>query len=95
MTTSARAADAPLSAAAQSERGIWGVIVASSAGTVIEWYDFYIFGSLSAILSGIFYPEANATVSLLKWLATFAAGFAVGPRRGRGFGPLRGHVRTK
>src|SRR4051794_35463202 len=58
---------------------IWGVIAASAAGTVIEWYDFYIFGSLSAILSGLFYPATNPTVSLLKWLATFAVGFAVRP----------------
>src|SRR5436853_4481994 len=58
---------------------IWGVIAASSAGTVIEWYDFYIFGSLSAVLSQVFYPETNATISLLKWLATFAVGFAVRP----------------
>ena len=64
---------------AESERSIWAVIAASSAGTVIEWYDFYIFGSLSAILSGVFYPETNPTISLLKWLATFAAGFAVRP----------------
>src|SRR5215831_18832833 len=62
-----------------STRGIWGVIAASSAGTVIEWYDFYIFGSLAAVISGVFYPETNATISLLKWLATFAAGFAVRP----------------
>ena len=55
------------------------MIAASSAGTVIEWYDFYIFGSLAAVLSGVFYPESNATISLLKWLATFAAGFAVRP----------------
>ena len=76
----AAAQGVPLSAAAdRPERGIWGVIAASSAGTVIEWYDFYIFGSLAAILSGIFYPESNATISLLKWLATFAAGFAVRP----------------
>jgi MFS family permease len=60
-------------------RGIWGVIAASSAGTVIEWYDFYIFGSLAAVLSAIFYPATNPTISLLKWLATFAAGFAVRP----------------
>src|SRR3954463_7294046 len=65
--------------AVESERRIWGVIAASSAGTVIEWYDFYIFGSLSAILSGVFYPGENPTYSLLKWLATFAAGFAVRP----------------
>lgn len=66
-------------ASADAERKIWGVIAASSAGTVIEWYDFYIFGSLSAVLSTVFYPETNATVSLLKWLATFAVGFAVRP----------------
>jgi MFS family permease len=62
-----------------SERRIWGVIAASAAGTVIEWYDFYIFGSLAAILSAVFYPESNSTISLLKWLATFAVGFAVRP----------------
>ena len=75
--TSATVAPGPT--AAESERRIWGVIAASSAGTVIEWYDFYIFGSLSATLSGVFYPGANSTYSLLKWLATFAAGFAVRP----------------
>src|ERR1041385_1635333 len=69
----------PMTTPNASPRGIWGVIAASSAGTVIEWYDFYIFGSLAAILSAVFYPESNATISLLKWLATFAAGFAVRP----------------
>src|SRR6476659_9954008 len=44
-----------------------------------EWYDLYIFGSLAAVLSGVLYPESNATISLLKWLATFATGFAVRP----------------
>ena len=65
--------------ASEAEKKIWGVIAASSVGTVIEWYDFYIFGSLAATLSGIFYPGTNTTISLLKWLATFAAGCAVRP----------------
>ena len=78
-----------------STRGIWGVIAASSAGTVIEWYDFYIFGSLAAILSAIFYPEANATISLLKWLATFAAGFAVRPFGALVFGRIGDMVGRK
>src|SRR5438105_11043112 len=65
--------------AADAEPKIWGVIFASSAGTIIEWYDFYIFGSLSAVIAGVFYPSANPTVSLLKWLATYAAGFGVRP----------------
>lgn len=77
--TTATAVSESTDAAVDSERKIWGVIAASSAGTVIEWYDFYIFGSLSAILSGVFYPGDNPTFSLLKWLATFAAGFAVRP----------------
>ena len=69
----------PDSHATAAERRIWGVIAASSAGTVIEWYDFYIFGSLAAVISGVFYPSSNTTISLLRWLATFAAGFAVRP----------------
>jgi MFS family permease len=60
-------------------RGIWKVITASSVGTMIEWYDFYIFGSLAAIISTQFFPGGNPTVSFLKTLATFAVGFAVRP----------------
>jgi len=61
------------------ERKIWHVIAASSAGTMIEWYDFYIFGSLAAIIATEFYPAGNPTVNFLKTLATFAVGFAVRP----------------
>ena len=61
------------------QRKIWHVITASSAGTMIEWYEFYIFGSLAAIISTQFYPEGNATANFLKTLATFAVGFAVRP----------------
>ena len=46
---------------------------------MIEWYDFYIFGSLAAIIATQFYPEGNPTVNFLKTLATFAVGFAVRP----------------
>ena len=58
---------------------IWNVIGASSAGTMIEWYDFYIFGSLAPILSGLFFPKENPTAGLLSTLAIFATGFAVRP----------------
>ncbi len=61
------------------ERNIWKVIAASSAGTMIEWYDFYIFGSLATIISTQFFPAGNPTASFLKTLATFAVGFAVRP----------------
>ena len=65
--------------AAGDVRGIWKVIAASSVGTMIEWYDFYIFGSLAAIISTQFFPGGNPTASFLKTLATFAVGFAVRP----------------
>jgi MFS family permease len=55
------------------------VIAASSAGTLIEWYDFYIFGVLATTLTDVFYPSGNETVSLLAALATFGTGFAVRP----------------
>jgi MFS family permease len=61
------------------ERNIWTVIGASSAGTLIEWYDFYIFGSLATILAKSFFPQGNPTVALLSTLATFATGFVVRP----------------
>jgi len=55
------------------------VIAASSVGTMIEWYDFYIFGSLAAVLSLKFYPPGNATFAYIAYLATFAVGFVVRP----------------
>ena len=58
---------------------IWSVIGASSAGTLIEWYDFYIFGSLATIISTHFFPPGNETIALLATLATFATGFIVRP----------------
>lgn len=58
---------------------IWKVIAASSAGTLIEWYDFYIFGSLATIIAAQFFPKGNETVALLGTLATFATGFVVRP----------------
>ena len=68
--------------------GVWRVIAASTAGTMIEWYDFFIFGSLATILSTQFYPPGSATASFLKTLATFAVGFAVRPFGALFFGRL-------
>src|SRR6516225_6831268 len=58
---------------------IWMVILASSVGTMIEWYDFYIFGSLAVVLSQKFYPPGNNTFALIAYLSTFAIGFMVRP----------------
>ncbi len=58
---------------------VWPVIGASAVGTMIEWYDFYIFGSLATILSPQFYPPGNETLALIAYLSTFAVGFVVRP----------------
>ncbi|QHV95091.1 MFS transporter [Spirosoma endbachense] len=71
-----------------SKRTLFSVISASSVGTLIEWYDFYIFGSLAAILSSQFFPKDNPTAALLSTLATFAAGFIVRPFGALVFGRL-------
>ncbi|MDT5295187.1 MAG: hypothetical protein QOJ76_2067 [Acidobacteriota bacterium] len=58
---------------------IWQVIMASAVGTMIEWYDFYIFGSLAVTISPLFYPKGNNTFALIAYLSTFAVGFVVRP----------------
>src|SRR5436190_18681967 len=55
------------------------VIFASAAGTMIEWYDFYIFGSLSTVIASKFYNTGTPLGDLIAWLATFAIGFIVRP----------------
>lgn len=67
---------------------LWGVIGASSVGTLIEWYDFYIFGSLAAVIATKFFPSDNPTAGFLSILATFAAGFVVRPFGALFFGRL-------
>src|SRR3954462_5742435 len=58
---------------------IWQIITASSVGTMIEWYDFYIFGSLATVIAPLFYPQGNNTIALIAYLSTFATGFVVRP----------------
>ncbi len=67
---------------------IRSVIIASSLGTLIEWYDFYIFGMLAKTISTEFFPETNPTAALLSTLAIFAAGFIVRPFGALVFGRL-------
>jgi len=68
--------------------GIPRVILGSALGTMIEWYDFYIFGSLATVLSLKFYPPGNDTFALIAYLATFAVGFLVRPFGALFFGRL-------
>src|SRR5688500_1211144 len=64
------------------------VIFASSLGTVFEWYDFYLYGSLAAIISKQFFSGVNETAAFIFALMAFAAGFAVRPFGALVFGRL-------
>lgn len=68
--------------------GLWKIIGAASAGTLIEWYDFYLFGSLATIISKHFFPPGHATAAFLSTLAIFATGFIVRPFGALFFGRL-------
>ncbi|HEX8350672.1 MAG TPA: MFS transporter, partial [Hymenobacter sp.] len=75
-------ADAPIEHDnnAVSTSKIWQVITASSVGTVIEWYDFYIFGSLAAIIGPVLFGSTGKIEdTILGTLAVFGAGFVVRP----------------
>src|SRR3984893_12880640 len=73
------ATQAVITTEGKAEYGIWRVILASAVGTMIEWYDFYIFGSLAVVLSPKFFPPGNDTFAYISYLATFAVGFMVRP----------------
>jgi MFS family permease len=60
-------------------RGERNVIFASSLGTVFEWYDFYLYATLSPFFAALFFPSGNETAALLASFATYAAGFLVRP----------------
>ncbi|QIG52510.1 MHS family MFS transporter [Nordella sp. HKS 07] len=55
------------------------VVTASSAGTVFEWYDFYLYATLAPFFASLFFPPGNDTAALLSAFATYAAGFLVRP----------------
>ncbi|PLK42265.1 MFS transporter [Emticicia sp. TH156] len=72
----------------EKKQSLGYIIGASSVGTLIEWYDFYIFGSLATVLASKFFPTDNPTAGFLNTLATFAAGFVVRPFGALVFGRL-------
>lgn len=63
----------------EKAQGLPRIIFASAAGTMIEWYDFYIFGSLASVIASKFYHTGTPLGDLIAWLATFAVGFLVRP----------------
>jgi MFS family permease len=81
--------------AAQIPRNFRTVIVAASVGNVIEWYDFYIFGSLAAVLAAKFFEKTHPVAALLSTIALFTAGFLIRPLGAFLFGWLGDRVGRK
>jgi MFS family permease len=73
---------------AVSDKTLRSVILAASLGTLFEWYDFYLYGSLAVFFGTLFFPTGNETAQLLASLATFGAGFGVRPLGALVFGHL-------
>src|ERR1700732_3016445 len=71
------------------------VVVAAAVGNVIEWYDFYIFGSLAGVLSVKFFDKTNPVAALLSTIALFTAGFLIRPLGAFLFGYLGDRVGRK
>src|SRR5947199_3585664 len=68
--------------------GLPFVITAASAGTIVEWYDFYLYATLTPFLSPLFFPGDNPTAVQLSGFAAYAAGFLVRPFGAVIFGAL-------
>jgi MFS family permease len=71
------------------------VVFAAALGTVFEWYDFFIYGSLAVFFGGLFFPKGNESAAILASLATFGAGFVLRPFGAVIFGRLGDMVGRK
>src|SRR5438874_2849805 len=76
MSSPSQVMSAPVPDVVASERR---VIIASSVGTVFEWYDFYLYAILAPFFAALFFPSGNDTAALLSAFATYAAGFLIRP----------------
>src|ERR1700753_2340827 len=91
--SSALSADPP--PLANDSASLRRVIFAASLGTVFEWYDFYLYGSLAVFFGGLFFPKGDETAGLLARLATFGAGFVVRPLGAVVFGHVGDRIGRK
>src|SRR5262245_50540799 len=81
-------ADIAASDARSARSSLRRILFASSLGTLFEWYDFYLYGSLAVFFGNLFFPPGNERAALLASLATFGAGFGVRPLGALVFGRI-------
>src|SRR5688572_25410264 len=95
MLAFSRGAAAPASATANTSAKTRRAIIAASLGTIFEWYDFFLYGSLAVFFSAYFFPAGNGSAAFLTALAAFGAGFAVRPIGALIFGALGDRIGRK
>jgi MFS family permease len=84
-----------MSAPAPEARSLRRILVAASLGTLFEWYDFYLYGTLAVFFGELFFPPGNERAALLASLATFGAGFGVRPLGALVFGRIGDRIGRK
>ena len=77
------------------EQDVRRILFASSLGTLFEWYDFYLYGTLAVFFGELFFPPGNERAALLASLATFGAGFGVRPLGAVVFGRIGDRIGRK
>jgi MFS family permease len=82
-------------AATEAPHGLTRILFAASAGTLFEWYDFYLYGTLAVFFGELFFPPGNERAALLASLATFGAGFGVRPLGALVFGRIGDRIGRK
>jgi MFS family permease len=80
---------------APSRSALRKIVTASSVGTLVEWYDFYIYGSLAVVFSVYFFPDDNQAMALLVTIAAFGTGFVVRPLGALLFGRMGDRIGRK
>src|SRR4029450_12365082 len=85
----------PIARESAAPATIRSVILASSLGTLFEWYDFYLYGTLAVFFGELFFPPGNERAALLASLATFGAGFGVRPLGALVFGRIGDRIGRK
>jgi MFS family permease len=78
-----------------ADRSLTRILVAASLGTLFEWYDFYLYGTLAVFFGELFFPPGNDRAALLASLATFGAGFGVRPLGALVFGRIGDRIGRK
>jgi MFS family permease len=89
------AAPAAAPAPEPAESSLRRILVAASLGTLFEWYDFYLYGTLAVFFGELFFPPGNERAALLASLATFGAGFGVRPLGALVFGRIGDRIGRK